>query len=375
MKIKDKIFSLILILIIILLILVVGTFGYTIYNGIMGEGNIQLNFGGETSYPTIEFKKTKEETNMTETNSIVYGGVNDGKTTNVDINRKNGHLYNQLDKNAKIIYTQLYSNKENLKTGIYTIEFGNVFYDTLSKENGDKELQSSYQSAIEALLYENPEIFYLDATNMYINIEKITKITGIKYNVYINKGTKTSYLAEGFYTEEDVSRCENEIEQVKKQVLAMVEGKSDYDKIKIIHDYLIDTIEYDSTILQENIYNIYGALVSKKSVCEGYAKAFQYLMNEVGIDNAIVIGTATNSKNETENHAWNYVKMNEQWYAIDVTWDDPIIIGNGKLTNKMRYQYFLKGSHTMNRNHTTLGNFTQGGQVFNYPTLSIEDYE
>ena len=93
------------------------------------------------------------------------------------------------------------------------------------------------------------------------------------------------------------------------------------------------------------------------------------------VENTIVIGTGTNSKNETENHAWNYVKLDGKWYAIDVTWDDPVITGGGKLTNKARYEYFLKGSQTMNKNHVPSGKFTQDGRIFEYPELSIEDYE
>lgn len=374
---KREIFSTFILLItVIILIGIIGALGYTIYKEIVGEGRIEISFVGEAGYPTIEYIPPKEEntdTNINLENFEVLG--QETENTNVEEEKKYRHLYNQLDQTAKIIYTKLYENRENLKTGTYSIEFGNTFYNVLSMEKGDDELQRQYQSAIEALIYENPEIFYLDATNMYLNIEKITKITGVKYNVYINQGTKISYLAEGFYTKEDVEKCEAEIEQIKNNIVASVQGKSDYEKIKYIHDYLIDNIEYDSTLLADNIYNLYGALVSKKCVCEGYAKAFQYLMNEVGIDNAIVIGTATNSNNETENHAWNYVNFNGNWYAVDVTWDDPIIVGGGKLSKKSRYQYFLKGSNTIYKNHTPSGKFTEGGQLFTYPTLSVGDYE
>ena len=138
---------------------------------------------------------------------------------------------------------------------------------------------------------------------------------------------------------------------------------------------MIDSIQYEEDLTQNNIYDIYGALVSKRCVCEGYAKAFQYLMNEIGIENTIVIGVGTNSKNQTENHAWNYVKLNSRWYAVDVTWDDPIITGGGKLTNKARYEYFLKGSNKMNENHVPSGRFTENGKLFRYPDLSEQDYE
>ena len=154
----------------------------------------------------------------------------------------------------------------------------------------------------------------------------------------------------------------------------MTEVKNDIEKMKYIHDYLVDTIEYDQTFAEKNIYNIYGALVSKTCVCEGYAKALQYLLNEAELENIIITGTATNSDGKTENHAWNYVNINEKWYAIDTTWDDPIIVGGGKLTNTIRYRYFLKGSSTMNKNHFISTKFTSDGQDFEFPELSITDY-
>jgi len=119
--------------------------------------------------------------------------------------------------------------------------------------------------------------------------------------------------------------------------------KSDtYENIKLAHDYLIESIEYDQTTSQENIYDLYGALINKKSVCEGYAKAFKYLMDSLNIPCTIVVGMATNSEGNTENHAWNYVQLNGNWYAIDCTWDDPILVGGGFLTNSSKYRYIFK---------------------------------
>ena len=373
MKKNNGFLTIILTLIVIVLIAIIGIFGYIIYEEITGEGNIKINFDGEAGYPIIEYKKSSE--NKVNTNETIFSGVEgNNSNTNTDSKKQYRHLYNQLNQNAKIIYSKLYENKENLKTGTYTIEFGDIFSETLSKENGDKELQKDYQSAIEALIYENPDIFYLNPQNMYINIETITKLMGVKYNVYINKGTKINYLAEGFYSKEDVDRCQKEIEQIKDEIVLRIGQKSDYEKIKLVHDYLVESIEYDKTVSGEHIYNIYGALISKKCVCEGYAKAFQYLMNEVGIDNTIVIGTGTNSNNETENHAWNYVKLDGNWYAIDVTWDDPIVIGGGKLSPESKHRYFLKGNQTISKNHTPSGQFTEEGQIFEYPILNETDY-
>lgn len=370
---KDKIISFLLISIIIGILGVIGTLGYIVYTEISEEGTIQLNFESETGFPKLEFVPTYEDLSEVILNEEMFSGV-EGNTSKIK-EKQSRYLYEQLDDTAKIIYKKLYENKENLKTGTYKIEFGNTFQELLSQENGDKELKIQYQSAIEALVYENPDIFYIDVTKMYINIEKITKITGTKYNVYIDQGSDVCYLTDGFLTKEDVEEYETKVEEIKDKVILALQGKSDYEKIRAVHDFLIDTVEYENDLNQENIYDIYGALVTKRCVCEGYAKAYQYLMSGLGVETTIVIGEATNSKNETESHAWNYVNLDGQWYAVDVTWDDPIITGVGILTNKSKYEYFLKGSETMNENHMPSGKFTDAGKIFSYPELSVEDYE
>ena len=372
---KDKIFNFLLVLTILVLIAILGIFGFVMYNEISGNGSLEFTLS-EAGYPTIEYKETKEEVRNVNTNTDenLFSEIKNTEENN-NTEFKSRFLYNQLNSDSKLIYDKLYANIDNLKTGMYTIEFGNVFLETLSQKNGYDILQSNYQSAIEAFLYENPEAFFLNATKMYINIEKITKITGVRYNVYINSGKQVNYFSDTFFSKDDVDKSFAEIEQIKEQIIAETYGMSDYEKIRKIHNYLIDTIDYDRTVSANNIYDIYGALVNKVCVCEGYAKAFQYLMNQVEIENAIVIGVGTNSNGNTENHAWNYVKLDGNWYAVDVTWDDPIIVGGGKLSNKSRYQYFLKGSETMNQNHTESKTFTTGGQEFTYPVLSEKDYK
>lgn len=378
---KDKIISFLLISIIIAIVGIIVYIGYMVYTDISKDGRIEINFESETGFPTIEYIPSTRETIDVILNEEMFEGVESSNMTSKKEPQgeskqiQSRYLYQQLDDIAKAIYVKLYNNKENLKTGTYTVEFDDAFQSLLLEEGGDDKLKTQYQSAIEALVYENPDIFYLDVTKMYINIEKITKITGTKYNVYINNGNDITYLSEGFYCKEDVELYENEIKQIKNRIVANLQGKTDYEKIKIVHDYLIDTIEYDEGVSGRNTYDVYGALVNKRCVCEGYAKAFQYLMNELGIENTIVIGTGTNSKNQTENHAWNYVKIDNKWYAIDVTWDDPILLDGATLTNKSRYEYFLKGSNTMNENHFPSGKFTQKGQIFKYPVLSVEDYK
>lgn len=374
MKKENGFIKFLLVLIVIALAGIIMLFGYVMYNEFAGNGDV--DFGNlQLIYPKIENQESDNRINNTKATTDTKIS---GSTVGTQVSTKNGYqnkyLYSQLGENGKIIYEKLYENKENLKTGTYTIQFGNAFYDILSQENGSDKLQEEYQTAIEAFTYDNPDVFYIDVTKMYINIETIQKIFSTKYNVYINSAKDPTYLLDGFTSKEQIDQCESQVIAVKNQILNQIAGKNDIEKMRYIHDYLVDTIEYDQTFGEKNIYNIYGALVSKTCVCEGYAKASQYLLNEAGLENIIITGTATNSDGKTENHAWNYVNIDEKWYAIDTTWDDPIIVGGGKLTNTIRYRYFLKGSSTMNKNHFISTKFTSGGQDFEFPKLSITDY-
>lgn len=374
MKKENGFIKFLLVLIVIALAGIIMLFGYVMYNEFAGNGDV--DFGNlQLIYPKIENQESDNRINNTKaTTDTKISGSTVGTQVLTKNEYQNKYLYSQLGENGKIIYEKLYENKENLKTGTYTIQFGNAFYDILSQENGSDKLQEEYQTAIEAFTYDNPDVFYIDVTKMYINIETIQKIFSTKYNVYINSAKDPTYLLDGFTSKEQIDQCESQVIAVKNQILNQIAGKNDIEKMRYIHDYLVDTIEYDQTFGEKNIYNIYGALVSKTCVCEGYAKASQYLLNEAGLENIIITGTATNSDGKTENHAWNYVNIDEKWYAIDTTWDDPIIVGGGKLTNTIRYRYFLKGSSTMNKNHFISTKFTSDGQDFEFPELSITDY-
>ena len=69
------------------------------------------------------------------------------------------------------------------------------------------------------------------------------------------------------------------------------------------------------------------------------------------------------------------ININDKWYGIDTTWDDPIIEGNGRLTDDIRYKYFLKGANTFLITHTPDGYLSQNSIEFKFPTLNNSDYE
>ncbi len=284
------------------------------------------------------------------------------------------YFYGQLDNYSKVIYQALYENKEQMKTGTKQINLGTTFSELLSAEDGEKKLGEYYQSAVETYLYDNPDVFYIAANKLYLNIETTTRLGQKSYRVFINSGKSPNYFTDEYSSEQDVEQAIQEVEAVKNQILLNKTGNK-YSDIKMIHDYLINNLEYDTTISKPNIYNIYGALVNKQCVCEGYAEAFKYLLDQIGIQNVLIMGQGTNSKGNIESHAWNYVQIDSKWYAVDVTWDDPVVVGNGYVSNSMKYQYFLKGEFDISKDHTPSTRFTENGREYTYPILSANNYE
>ena len=192
---------------------------------------------------------------------------------------------------------------------------------------------------------------------------------------YISIGPgEQNYLAEGFYSKEQVDSAQKYVDDLANQIISNTNGYSDYQKIKYVHDWLVDNLEYDVTVSKDNIRNIYGAAKNRSVVCEGYAKYFKYILNKMGIECVLISGTATNSSGHSESHAWNYVKLNDKWYGVDVTWDDPIIQGYGTVSDYERYRYFLKGKSVFDYDHKPEGKFVAKSIEFKLPTLSEEDY-
>lgn len=346
-----------------------------------------LDYTVETTYKpdTIDTDKkvVKKKTNTgkneeTDNNLEVYKS---NKNTNTNENNEKSNentiykrfYYLQLDSHAKKIYDGIMDNIEELKTGTYTIDFGKEFNSLLNTSDGAEKLNNYFQSAVNAVLLDNPEIFYLDITKMYLLTKSTTyAFTGTTYEVSIGPSENQSYLVEGF-SESDIRVAESTLSNIKSGIVRNIDNEDVVKKVKKVHDYLVDNLDYDSTFSQENIYNMYGALVNNLTVCEGYAKAFKSLMDELNVPCVVVCGYAQNSKGETENHAWNYVLIDDNWYAIDVTWDDPIIIGGGVLSTESRYKYFLKGSDSLFMDHQEDGEVVSGAN-FSYPNISKTDY-
>lgn len=129
-----------------------------------------------------------------------------------------------------------------------------------------------------------------------------------------------------------------EEQKLKKQITSVLSSlnlnkKSDYEKVKAIHDYICKNVKYDNKNLNNSNYTkkftAYAALINGTSVCQGYATLFYKMCKEAGVDSKIIMQNGV--------HSWNIVKIGNSYYNIDLTWDDT---DNSK--TPVRYDFFLK---------------------------------
>lgn len=372
---KNKLSTFILFLLMVLLIGAIVIFGIFIYLDVTKTDTSDLIYTIKSKATDIEPTNIIQNTITTgSTNTSSMPTVNEVETVSTLSTGINGNFFgSQLTETQKKIYDGLQENKIQMRDGKAKIQYGGVFSDILEKENGSEELGKEYQAAVEAFLYDNPDVFYIDANKLYLNVETTSKILRKTYNVYIGPAENATYYVNGFKSKEQVEEAIKKIEQIKNTFVKHKTGNV-YKNIMMVHDYLVENTEYDQEYSSIGTYSIYGALVDKRCVCEGYAKSLKYILNAMDIPCEIVQGTATTSKGKTESHAWNAVNLNGKWYYIDNTWDDPIIIGTGTISKSVQYKYFLKGSKTMNKDHVLLYKFSDEGRTFSYPPVEIEDY-
>lgn len=188
----------------------------------------------------------------------------------------------------------------------------------------------------ELVLSDNPQIFWLSNNFGYSYYEDANH-TGddavvTKLSVNIDAGLDVA-SAKALFDKRIKSFTEG---------LNLSSTASQYEKSKEILDAVVEHIVYDGTLSQPYVHSAYGALVNGLAVCDGYAELYQYLLYLNGIQSYRVTGVA-DSGNKTENHAWNLVRIDGQYYFSDPTWADG--------TNKPFYQYFNATSAYMGKTH------------------------
>jgi hypothetical protein len=157
-----------------------------------------------------------------------------------------------------------------------------------------------------------------------------------------------TYYSDNENAGETMTRMNLEIESAAEKIMAgLTPEMGDYDKLKYFHDYLITNCETDDAGSNDIFSStIYGTLIKKKALCEGYAKTFSYLCNLAGIENCLVSGTVNLP------HMWNMVKLGGFWYHVDVTYDVPDENITFEHPEFISYQYFLVSDEVMENDRT-----------------------
>lgn len=229
------------------------------------------------------------------------------------------YSFSKLDKEGRVLYRDIYA--------ILINHAEDVIINSKDVDKVDKVFQ--------LVMNDHPEIFY---------------VTGYSMEEYTLNGVVTKIKFSGTYdrTRDDVEAKKPIIDAYVERCIAAapVDG-SDYDKAKYIYEYIINNTEYDiNSSDNQNILSVFG---NGKSVCQGYAKANQYLLNKLNIPCLLISGTVQKG----DAHSWNMAYVDGQWTNIDVTWGDAsyMNIDTKETWNKISYDYLCKSDSEFSGTH------------------------
>lgn len=171
------------------------------------------------------------------------------------------------------------------------------------------------QKIIQNVLDDNP---YLNATmnSFQLNIEYTSSISS---DIVIIP----EYLMSSYEKAETHKKTHEILTQIIKP------NMNDHEKVKAVHDYIVLNGEYDETF---TYYSSHDLLFLGKSVCNGYALLTYDMLTELNIPVKLIFGYGN-----SQPHVWNMVKLDNSWYHLDTTWDDP----TPDKKNEVSYDYYM----------------------------------
>lgn len=198
------------------------------------------------------------------------------------------YAYEQLNTEEQLVYSEILGILKNLQSDVQV--------STIDTELIDK--------AFSCVMLDHPEIFY---------------ITGYSITKYTRGSSLEKITLSGTYTmdRDEAAQKQLAVDAYTDRCLAGApQGADEYEKVKYIYEYIIKNTEYD--LAAPDNQNILSVFEGKRSVCQGYAKATQYLLNKLNVFCTLVEGRVK----DREAHVWNLVRVNGSYYYVDTTWGD-----------------------------------------------------
>lgn len=186
----------------------------------------------------------------------------------------------------------------------------------------------------------------------YTIIKAIPDENTLKIKFFIEK-SNNYYVLKSYLDSEQIPEGNTEAAAIDKELEPILneiikDGMTDYDKELAIHDWLVENVEYSGKIDASSTDNgSYGALVNKKTMCRGYAESMKLLSECCGLDTKVIVGSAIDQDGKKVGHAWNLINLDDKWYQLDVTYDDPV----GDDSGETHYFYFNLNDTDMNKDH------------------------
>mgnify|MGYP002519175134 FL=1 len=209
-------------------------------------------------------------------------------------------------------------------------------------------------------LNDQEKYYYRKMLKCLMNYEESVMIRSIDYNVmeraykairrdyggifwvdgYDYATTKNSTVFTPSYsmTKEKKDWYAQQIADDVDKVISQLNG-NDYEKVKALYEYLVKNVQYNESV--ENGQNILSVFLDNETVCNGYASATQYVLNLVNVESIIMTGYSGNEK-----HAWNYVRIDNKWYQMDVTYG-----ATSDRVEGIDYLYMTMTDDVCNMNH------------------------
>jgi len=205
-------------------------------------------------------------------------------------------------------WTDDVSNKKELLNYIYHVI-------NTGSEYANGECTKEYTNCIRDLSSIAKDEETLSIINNFVHPYNSFKTISFTYN----DNGKFSLIIEHIYSKEEITAINYIVENKIKEIIK--EDMTTEEKIKKVHDYVIDSTKYD-TLKTDNIHDdtyksntAYGVLIQGYGICSGYSDTISIFLNELDIDNY---------KISNDTHIWNLVYINGIWTHLDATWDDPI---------------------------------------------------